>query len=180
MARRKKEIILGVTGSVAAYKACDIISSLKALSYNVTAVMTDEARHFIGPLTLQHLTGNKVITGMFELPDNYDPRHTSLAEKADLILVAPATANIIGKVASGICDDILTCTILAAKSPVVFAPAMNDIMYKHKAVTANIDKLKKWGYRFVGPEVGHLVCGYRAIGHLAAIDKIIKEVKRSI
>jgi len=117
---------------------------------------------------------------MFAIPDNYDPLHTSLAEKCDLILVAPATANIIGKLASGICDDILTCTIMAADRPVLMAPAMNDKMYKHKAVSRNIETLKKWGYKFIGPEKGHLVCGYKAIGHISSVDKIVGEAERAL
>ncbi len=178
MASKKKEVILGVTGSIAAYKVCDITNRLRQLKFNVTAVMTEEAKHFISPLTLQHLSGNKVVTEMFELPDNYDPLHTALADKADLILVAPATANVIAKIANGICDDILTCTILAAKAPVLIAPAMNDRMYKHKATEKNIATLKGWGYKFIGPKVGRLVCGYSAVGHLADIETIVREVKK--
>jgi phosphopantothenoylcysteine decarboxylase/phosphopantothenate--cysteine ligase len=117
---------------------------------------------------------------MFDLPDNYDPLHTSLAQKADLVLVAPASANLIGKVASGICDDILSCTIMATDAPVLMAPAMNDKMYKHKAVEANIKKLKSWGYGFIGPKSGHLVCGYKAIGHIADTEAILKEAKRAL
>ncbi|MFH1753745.1 MAG: flavoprotein [Candidatus Omnitrophota bacterium] len=180
MGPKRREILLGVTGSIAAYKACDITNRLKELGYNVTVIMTDEAQHFIRPLTLQNLSGNKVVTEMFSLPDNYDPLHTSLAQKADLILVAPASANLIGKVASGICDDILSCTIMAADAPVLIAPAMNDKMYKHKAVEANIKKLKGWGYSFVGPKAGRLACGYSAIGHIADTESILREAKRLI
>jgi phosphopantothenoylcysteine decarboxylase/phosphopantothenate--cysteine ligase len=176
----KKEIVLGVTGGIAAYKACDLINRLRDLKFAVTVVMTEEAQRFITPLTLQSLSGSKVITGMFELPENYEPVHTALADRADLVLIAPATANIIGKAANGICDDILSCTIMAASAPVVMAPAMNDRMYKHKSVEANIKKLKSFGYRFVGPKVGRLVCGYKAIGHLADTDEIVREVKRSL
>ncbi|MBL7068628.1 MAG: hypothetical protein ISS34_02050 [Candidatus Omnitrophica bacterium] len=188
----KKEILLGVTGSIAAYKACDITNRLRELKYNVTCVMTEEAKYFISPLTLQHLSGNRVITEMFApldlkrgltgfaLPENHDPLHTALADKADLILIAPATANIIGKIANGICDDILSCTILAAKAPVLIAPAMNDKMYKHKSVKENITRLKSWGYKFIGPEIGRLVCGYREIGHISETETILKEVKRAL
>lgn len=174
----KKNIVLGITGSIAAYKACDIVNRLKEEQHKVTAIMTREAAHFITPLTLQELTANKVIQDMFELPDNYDPMHTSLADKADLILVAPATANIIGKLANGICDDILSCTIMASKCPVLIAPAMNDRMYKHKAVVENIAKLKRMGYKFIGPKVGNLICGYVGLGHLSGVDKIVREAKR--
>jgi len=116
---------------------------------------------------------------MFSLPENYDPLHISLAEKADLVLVAPATANIIGKIASGIADDILSCTIMATAAPVLIAPAMNDRMYKNKAVAENIRRLKGWGYRFIGPETGRLACGYRAVGHLSSTESIIKEVRKA-
>jgi len=180
MSPKKKEVLLGVTGSIAAYKACDITNRLKESGYNVTVIMTEEAQHFIKPLTLQNLSGNKVITEMFSLPDNYDPLHTSLAQRADLVLVAPASANLIGKAASGICDGILSCTIMATDAPVLMAPAMNDKMYKHKAVEANIKKLKSWGYRFVGPKAGRLACGYKAIGHIADTETIVKEAKRAL
>ena len=173
----KKNILLGVTGSIAAYKACDIINRLKR-SYNVVAIMTAEAKFFISPLTLQTLSGNKVITDMFELPDNFDPLHTSLAEKADLVLIAPATANIIGKLACGLCDDILSCAVLATDAPVLIAPAMNERMYNHKSVKANISKLKEFGYKFIGPVTGELACGYRGMGHLADTDDIIAAVKK--
>ena len=175
---RKKEVLLGVTGSIAAYKACDITNRLKEQGYDIVVIMTDEAAKFITPLTLERLSGNKVISDMWVPAEEYDPLHTSLADKADLVLVAPATANIIGKIASGICDDILTCTILATKAPVLFAPAMNDKMYKHRSVEANIAKLKEWGYTFIGPAVGRLACGYSAIGHISDTDFIIKEVKK--
>jgi phosphopantothenoylcysteine decarboxylase/phosphopantothenate--cysteine ligase len=117
---------------------------------------------------------------MFTLPDNYEPLHTSLADKADLILVAPATANIIGKVANGICDDMLTCVILAAKSPVAFAPAMNDRMYNHKSVRENIARLKGIGYKFIGPKEGRLACGYRGMGHISDTDTIVSKVKKML
>jgi len=176
----KREIILGVTGSIAAYRACDITNCLRQRGYNVTVIMTEEAAHFIGPLTLENLSGNRVVTDMWAPVENYDPLHTRLAEKADLVLIAPATANIIGKIANGICDDILTCTVLAAKAPVIIAPAMNDRMYRHKAVDANIRKLREWGYAFVGPKTGRLACGYSAMGHIADTDDIVEEVKKAL
>lgn len=177
---KKREILLGVTGSIAAYKACDIISRLREDGFNVTVLMTEGAKHFITPLTLQYLSGNRVIADMFALPDNYDPLHTSLAEKADLVLVAPATANIISKIANGICDDILSCTIVSTKAPVLMAPAMNDKMYKNKAIAKNIEILKGWGYKFIGPQEGHLVCGYRAIGHISDTKDILQEVRKAL
>jgi phosphopantothenoylcysteine decarboxylase/phosphopantothenate--cysteine ligase len=177
MAKRTKEVLLGVTGSIAAYKACDIVNRLKRAGCNVTVALTEEARHFITPLTLQNLSGNKVVTGMFDLPENYDPLHTSLAQRADLVLVAPATANLIGKLASGICDDILTCAIMATDAPVLIAPAMNDKMYEHKAMVENVAKLKKWGYKFIGPKRGNLACGYKGIGHIADTEDIVRQAK---
>lgn len=169
---------MGVTGGIAAYKACDIISLLKKDALDVTVLLTKEASQFITPLTLQTLSGNKVVTDMFELPEEWSPVHTSLAEKASLVLIAPATANIIGKLASGICDDILTCVVYASKAPVLIAPAMNDKMYNHKVVQENIAKLKKIGYHFIGPAVGRLACGYEAIGCLSEPAAIVGEAKR--
>jgi phosphopantothenoylcysteine decarboxylase/phosphopantothenate--cysteine ligase len=115
---------------------------------------------------------------MFELPQTWDPVHTSLAEEASLILIAPATASVIGKLASGICDDLLTCIVYASNAPVLIAPAMNEKMYNHAVVKANIEKLKKVGYKFVGPIKGHLACGHNAVGHIADTGEIIKEAKR--
>jgi phosphopantothenoylcysteine decarboxylase/phosphopantothenate--cysteine ligase len=115
---------------------------------------------------------------MFELPDECSPRHTSLADKADLVLIAPATANIIGKIANGICDDILTCVVFATKAPVLIAPAMNSKMFENKIIQANIDKLKKVGYEFIGPIKGHLACGDVGMGHLAPVSDIVREAKK--
>lgn len=178
MTKDKRSIMLGVTGSIAAYRACDIINMLKKGSFDVTVLLTKEGREFITPLTLQTLSGNKVITDMFEAPSEWEPLHTSLAEKASLVLIAPATANVIGKLANGICDDILTCVVFATKAPILIAPAMNHEMYKHRVVQGNIAKLKSLGYKFIGPIKGHLACGHEGIGHLAEPIDIVKEVKR--
>ena len=175
---KKGMIVLGITGSIAAYRACDIISGLRKEDIDVQAVLTKEAAEFITPLSIQTLSCNKVITDMFALPQEWDPVHTSLADKADLILIAPATANIIGKLACGICDDILSCVVFATKAPVLIAPAMNEKMYKHKIVQANIAKLKSAGYNFGGPIKGRLACGHVDIGHIANTNEIIKEAKR--
>jgi phosphopantothenoylcysteine decarboxylase/phosphopantothenate--cysteine ligase len=174
---KSKNIILGVTASIAAYKACDIIRRLKEKEFSVTVIMTKDAEEFITPLTLQTLSGNKVHRGMFDLAsEEYNIEHVSLADKADAILVAPATANIIGKVANGLCDDLLSCVIMATKAPVVFAPAMNDGMYSNKILQDNIAKLKALGYKFISPVKGKLANGKIGIGHLAELDTIIKEV----
>lgn len=175
---KQKEIILGITGSIAAYKAAEIISLLKKSKISVTAIMTDCAGKFITPLTIQTVSGNKVYQEMFSLPEKWDLVHTSLADRADLILIAPATANAIGKLASGICDDLLTCTVFASKAKVLVAPAMNNKMYEHKIVQDNIKKLKALGYKFIGPVKGRLACGEEAIGCLAKAEDIVLEVKK--
>ena len=171
-------VILGVTGSIASYRACEIINALVKGQADVRVLLTKEAKEFITPLTLQTLSRNKVIEDMFALPEKRDPVHTALAEKADLVLIAPATANIIGKLASGICDDILTCVVFATEAPVLIAPAMNEKMYRHKIVQENISKLKGIGYKFVGPIKGRLACGHEDIGHIADTKDIVTEAKR--
>lgn len=173
-----KNIIIGVCGSIAAYKAAEVVSQLKKKGFDISVVMTDEATKFVTPLTFQNLSGNQVITDMFELPKNWLPVHTSLADCADLVLVVPATANIMAKVAGGLCDDILSCVILATKAKVMFCPAMNTNMYKHKAVQENIRKLKNMGYYFIGPIEGHLACGYSGMGHIAETGDILKEATK--
>lgn len=175
---KAKNIILGITGSIAAYKACDLIGLFRKAGMNVTCVLTKEAEYFLTALTVETLSGNKAHTDMFELPENRSPHHTSLADSADLIVVAPASANMIGKLASGICDDLLTCTIYASKAPVLLAPAMNNNMYNHKVVRANISDLEKIGYHFVGPIEGRLACGTVGIGRLADASGIFNESRK--
>jgi phosphopantothenoylcysteine decarboxylase/phosphopantothenate--cysteine ligase len=174
----KKEIVLGVSASIASYKACDIIRALKGEGYNVTAVMTRDAAQFITPLTLSALSHNKTYNEMFAEPAAWEIEHISLADKADLVLIAPATANIINKIACGLCDDLLSCTVLATEAPVLIAPAMDNNMYKNKITQDNIAKLKKLNFRFVGPETGKLATGKIGIGHLAAVEDIVKEAKK--
>lgn len=169
-----KNIVLGVTGSIAAYKAAEIVGQLKKEGYEVDVIMTKNACNFITPLTLQTLSKNKVLTDMFETPSPYEVEHISLASKADLILVAPATANIIGKVANGIADDMLSTTIMASKALVVFACAMNSNMYENRIVQSNIEKLKGYGYKFLEPEEGLLACGVSGKGKLANTEKIVR------
>lgn len=178
MKTAKKTIVLGVTGSIAAYKACEITSLLKKEGFDVRVLLTKEAKEFVTPLSLQTLSQNKVVSDMFEIPEEWNPVHTALAQKADLIVIAPASANIIAKIASGICDDILTCTVFASAAPVLIAPAMNEKMYRHPITQENIAKLTKIGYHFIGPIKGHLACGCEDIGHIAEIPGIVKEVKR--
>jgi len=168
-----KNILLAVTGSIASYKACDIISLFRKEGYNVKCAMSKDAKWFITPLTLETLTGNKVAVDMFALPDNRTPGHISLADEADLILVAPATADIIARVACGICDDVVSCVICATDKPVVFAPAMNTKMYQNAIVQGNIKKLTDLGYKFVGPVKGRLACGTEGDGHIAEPRAIV-------
>jgi phosphopantothenoylcysteine decarboxylase/phosphopantothenate--cysteine ligase len=175
-----KKIILGVTASIAIYKACDILRRLKEAGMDVTVVMTQEAEELIKPIVFQSLSGNKVYRGLFEMPEAWEIEHVCLAEKADLVLIAPATANIIGKISCGICDDLLTCIVSATRAPVLLAPAMNEQMYKNKITQGNIGKLASLGYKFIEPRRGKLACGKTGVGCLAEVETIVKEVKRSL
>jgi len=175
---KEKNIILGVTASIAIYKACEIVRRLKNENFSVTVVMTEEAEEFIKPALFAHLSGNKVYRGLFVEPGSWEVEHVSLAQKAGLVLIAPATANIIGKIAAGICDDLLTCVVCAAQAPVLICPAMNENMYKNRIVQDNIKKLKSLGYRFVEPKVGRLACGKVGKGCLAEVEAIVKAVEK--
>jgi len=177
---KKRNIILGVTASIAIYKACDIVRRLNEEALSVTVVMTREAEELIRPIVFQSLSGNKVYRGLFDELEGWEIEHVSLAKKADLVLIAPATANIIAKVASGICDDLLTCIISATKAPVLICPAMNENMYKNRITQENIKKLKSLGYRFIEPRVGRLACGKMGLGCLAEVETIIKEAKKNL
>jgi len=179
MVKTGKNIILGVTASIAIYKACDLIRKLKGCGFNVQVVMTKEAEELIKPIVFQSLSANRVYrAGIFEEQDAWDIEHVALAQKADLILIAPATANIIAKLAAGICDDLLTCTLCASKAEVLIAPAMNENMYKNKITQSNIAKLKSCGYKFIGPASGLLACGAAGIGCLADTEEIVRQVKK--
>lgn len=161
-----KNVILGVTGSIAAYKAVEIIRLLKGKGAHVFPVMTKSAAYFVHPVTFQSIAREKVALSLFSDKDD-TLNHISLARLADLLLIAPATANIIGKIASGIADDILTTTTLATRAPIVIAPAMNNWMYENFLVQANIAKLINSGYRFIGPEAGKLACGDEGKGRMS-------------
>ncbi|NQT33184.1 MAG: hypothetical protein HQ594_05880 [Candidatus Omnitrophica bacterium] len=174
----EKNILLGVTGSIASYKACDLVGMFRKKGFTVRCVMTRDAKWFVTPLALETLSGQTVYRDMFKLPEKRDTVHISLVEEADVILVAPATADIIGKVASGICDELLTCTICAADCPVIFAPAMNDKMYTNPIVQDKIEYLKGKGYHFIDPVEGHLACGRSGIGHIAPLEKIIDKTEK--
>ncbi len=171
-----KKIVVGVSGGIAAYKACDIVSRLKKLNAEIDVIMTKSATEFVQPQTFQALTQNPVAVEMFESPKYWDIEHISLAQKADILLIAPATANIIGKVANGLADDMLSTTIMASTAKVIFAPAMNTKMYENKIVQENIQKLSSLGYYFITPASGRLACGDVGIGKLAEVDTIVDYV----
>ena len=174
---KQKQIILGVTGGIAAYKACDIIRLLQEKGINVTVVMTEAAKKFVTPLTFESLSQNQVYSEMFTQDmSSWDIEHISLAQKADILLIAPATANMIGKIACGIADDLLSCVAMATKALVIIAPAMNSAMYSNKIVQDNIYRLKKVGINFVDPVKGRLACGETGEGNLADVSVIVKKV----
>ena len=181
MAENNKHIVLGVTGSVAAYKSGDILRRLKDKGFKVTVVMTKAAEHFITPLTLSSLSRDEVYTDLFDtdVPAESMP-HIDLARDADLVLVAPATANIIGKVANGLANDLLSCVIMATQAPVVFAPAMNTQMLKNNIVQENIAKLKANNIDFIDTTEGELACGEYGQGHLAEVDDIVDYIANKL
>lgn len=162
----KKTILLGVGGSIACYKAADIASRLTQSGHNVCVVMTAAAAEFVTPLTFQTLSRNPVTTGIFDEKESWHPGHIALADSADLLLVAPATANLIAKFACGIADDALTSIALATRAPLLIAPAMNGKMWLHPATQENVVRLKARGTRFIGPAEGLLACGYEGVGRL--------------
>ena len=171
-----REIIVGVCGGIAAYKVADVVSKLVQAGAGVTVCMTAEAQRFVTPLTFEALSGRKVRTGTFDLVDTSDPQHIGLTERADLMLVAPATNNVIAKVATGLCDDLVSLMVCAAACPVVFAPAMNNRMWDHPVAQENVAKLRALGYRFIGPESGWLACRNVGAGRLSEPQKIVDEV----
>lgn len=175
-----KKIILGVTGSIAAYKAAHLASAMVQRGAEVHVVMTDSARHLIGESTFWSLTGNPVLGEMFTPPANYEITHVSLPESSDLLLIAPATANIIGKLANGIADDMLSTMALVVRCPVIIAPAMNVNMCTNSFVVANMDRLKQHGYLFVDPQSGRLACGDEGLGRLADPDIILRFVEEAL
>jgi phosphopantothenoylcysteine decarboxylase/phosphopantothenate--cysteine ligase len=177
---KDKNIIVGVTGGIAAYKVVDVVSRLKKRKANVEVIMTENATKFVTPLTFQTLALNAVYVEMFKEPKHYDVEHISLAEKADVFLIAPATANIIGKIANGIADDLLTTTIMATTSKVIFAPAMNTNMYLNPIVQDNIKKLKDLGYEFIEPGVGMLACQTYGPGRMAEPQDIVEYIISSL
>jgi phosphopantothenoylcysteine decarboxylase/phosphopantothenate--cysteine ligase len=174
---REKKIVLGVTGGIAAYKAAELVRELIRRGAQVRVIMTDGAREFVSPLTFETLSGNRVYTEVFWKPGGFEIGHISLAEFADLLVVAPATANLIGKAAAGIADDLLTTTLLAMESPVLICPAMNDKMYRNPAVQENIAKLSARGWTVMETGYGELACGSEGQGRLASLEDIVEEIE---
>lgn len=176
MELKGKTVVLGVTGSIAAYKAADLVSALVKLGADVHVIMTHAATQIITPMTLQTLSRNPVSVDMWN-PATWNPDHISLADRADLLLVAPATANTIANFAHGMAPDLLSSTYLATKAPVLIAPAMNCKMLKHPATQANLRTLEERGHLFVEPAEGLLACGYEGKGKLAPVDQILAAVQ---
>ena len=169
-------IVLGITGGIAAYKAADLTSRLKKLGADVRVIMTHSAEKFISPLTLQTLSQNPVALDMFEEPKSWEVRHIALAQAADIFVIAPCTANVLGKIASGIADDMLTTTVMATRAPILLAPAMNTQMYENPIVQENLSKLSHLGYTIIAPESGRLACGDVGTGKLADPERIADAV----
>jgi len=175
MAKGKK-VLLGVTGSIAAFKAAALTSALVKEGNKVKVVMTKEAAYFVTPLTFQTLSGNPVYQEMFNPPENPEIEHISLAEWPDIILVCPATANIISKVAAGLADDLLSAIILTTRKPVIFVPAMNSGMWQNKILQKKVTELKAAGYRFIGPAKGRLACGEEGEGRMVEVKELMEEI----
>ena len=169
-------VILGITGSIAAYKAADLASQLTKRGCQVTAVMTQDAQEFITPLTIQVLTQNPVVAGLYDEKQSWRPGHIQLADSADLIVIAPATANVLAKLAHGLADDALSAICLATRAPILHAPAMNGRMWSHPATQRNVATLREWGHHFIGPEAGLLACGYEGLGRLWPVEGIVERV----
>lgn len=175
-----KRILLGVSGSIAAYRAADIVSKLAQQGAQVRVAMTAHALEFVGAATFRALTGNPVLTGVFDEPYEGQMAHIAIAQSADLMLVAPATANVLAKMAHGIADDALTTLVLASTAPVLVAPAMNTVMYEHPATQANLRTLRERGVGVIEPGVGRLACGSEGRGRLADLDAILDAVHRTL
>jgi phosphopantothenoylcysteine decarboxylase len=169
---RTKSVVLGVTGSIAAYKSAELASLLVKQGHEVFVVMTHDAAEFISPLTLQTLSKNPVTTSFYDEKENWRPGHIDLADRTNLLLIAPATAHIIAELAHGLAGHPLAAIALATRSPILIAPAMNGKMWQHHATQENVEKLKARGVEFIGPEEGMLACGYEGLGRLWKVNDI--------
>src|SRR6476469_6206034 len=168
----RKSVVLGVTGSIAAYKSAELASLLVKQGYEVFVVMTHDAAEFISPLTLQTLSKNPVTMSVFDEKESWRPGHIDLADRASLLLIAPATANVIAELAHGLANHPLAAIALATRAPILLAPAMNGKMWENAATQENVEKLKSRGVEFIGPEAGMLACGYEGIGRLWKVNDI--------
>ena len=175
-----KNVVLCVTGGIAAYKAADLTSRLRKKGASVYIIMTESATHFITPLTLEVLSGNRVVTDMFDRAFTWEVEHISLAKRADVFVIAPATANIIGKAAHGIADDMVSTTLMATRAPIVMAPAMNTNMYENPVVQQNMELLRERGVCFAAPVSGHLACGDTGSGKLADPADIVHVIEDAL
>lgn len=167
-----------MTGSIAAYRACDLVRELRSEGANVFCLMTEAAREFVTPLTFHSLSGNPVYSDPFSREEDWSVLHTTLADNADLILIAPATADIIARLAGGFASDLVTSVVLASRAKVLIVPAMNDNMFKHPLTRENIEKLQGIGYQFVEPIEGDLVCGRIGVGHIADTHTVLNAVRK--
>lgn len=177
---KQKTVVLGVTGSIAAYKAADLVSRLKKLNYDVHVIMTKNATNIIHPITFETLTGHKCLIDTFDRNFNYNIEHVSLAQRADVVMIAPATANVIGKLASGIADDMLTTTVMACTCKKIIAPAMNTRMFENPILQDNLKKLEHFGMEIVSPASGMLACGEEGAGKLPDVDTLLAYIQREI
>ena len=170
-----KHVLLGITGSIAAYKAADTTSQLVKAGCKVTCIMTQAAQQFITPLTLQTLSKQPVVTDLFDEKENWRPGHIALADAADLLLIAPCTADTLARLVHGFANDALSAIALATRAPILIAPAMNGKMWEHAATQANVKMLKSRGCQFIGPDDGMLACGYEGTGRLWPVDGVVEK-----
>lgn len=170
------EVVVGIGGGIAAYKVCQVVSQLVQRACGIFVTLTDAGAHFVTPLTFQALTHRQVFTSLWQTEGYYDPQHLSLTERADLLLIAPATADLIGKFAAGIGDDLVTTLVLGRDCPIILAPAMNTRMWDNPIVQRNVETLRELGYALIGPEQGRLACGTMGAGRMAEPETIINVV----
>uniref|UniRef100_I5ATE6 Coenzyme A biosynthesis bifunctional protein CoaBC n=1 Tax=Eubacterium cellulosolvens (strain ATCC 43171 / JCM 9499 / 6) TaxID=633697 RepID=I5ATE6_EUBC6 len=175
-----KNVLLGVTGGIAAYKACELASALVKQHADVNVIMTRNATEFVAPLTFDALTHNRTVTDTFDRMHSYEIEHISLAEKADVIVIAPASANVIAKLANGLADDMLTTTVLASRAVKLIAPAMNTNMYENPVTQHNLELLKGYGWEIIGPDSGRLACGTTGRGKMVSPERLLDAVERAI
>jgi phosphopantothenoylcysteine decarboxylase/phosphopantothenate--cysteine ligase len=175
-----REIVVGVTGGIAAYKAAELVSRLRQRGAGVTVVMTEAACRLVQPMTFAALSGRAVVTDLFEHPEHYETEHIALAQRADLAIVAPATANCLAKLAAGLADDALSTTLLSLTCPIVLAPAMNERMWRNPAVQHNVQVLRERGCHIVEPQEGWLACGERGQGRLADLDSLLAAAESAL